>query len=60
MLIYRKSSVKPPLSNKRPPFQRGKVNKPPLSIKPPSPSPNTCSSQKKLTINVDWSVMVYS
>ena len=27
---------------------------------PPSPSPNPYSSQKKLTINVNWSVMVYS
>ena len=44
---YRKSSIKPPFSEKE-------VNKSPLSIKlPPSPSPNPYSSQKKLTINVD-------
>ena len=33
---------------------------PSLLSPPPSPSPNPYSSQKKLTINVNWSVMVYS
>ena len=46
---YRKSSIKPPLSNKPPLFRGGKLISPP----PPSPSPNPYSSSKKLTINVD-------
>ena len=58
---YRKSSIKPPLSNKPPPpFQRRKVNKPPSLLSPPLPLPQSLFFTKKLTINVDWSVMVYS
>ena len=41
----------------KPPFQRRKVNKPCLSIKPPPLPLHLYSSQK---INLDWSVMVYS
>ena len=48
---YRKSSIKRPLSNKPPPFSEKKSY-------PPLPSPlHPYSSQ---TINMDWSVMVYS
>ena len=36
------------------------LSPPSLLSPPPSPSPNPYSSQKKLTINVNWSVMVYS
>ena len=57
--IYRKSSIKPPpLSNKPLPFQRRKVNKHPLSIKPPLPLPSTLIQSQ--TINIYLSVMVYS
>ena len=57
--MYRKSSIKPSLSNK-PPFSEEELNKPPLSIKPPLPLLQSLFCTKKLTINVDWSVMVYS
>ena len=64
---YRKSSIKAPLSNEppsliSPPVQRRKVNKPPLSIKPPPPMPlpESLFFTKKLRMNVDWSVMTYS
>ena len=48
---FRKSSIKPPLSNKPPLFRGGKL------IRPPPPLFHPYSSQ---TIYVDWSVMVYS
>ena len=60
---YRKPSIKSTLSNKPPPLSK----KPPLfrggkSISPPLPLllPYSLFCTKKLTINVDWSVMVYS
>ena len=46
---YRKSSIKPPLSNKPPPS----LISHPLSIKPPLPLPQFLFFTKKLTINVD-------
>ena len=59
-LLSPPSQISPP-SPISPPFQRRKVNKPPLSIKPPPlPLPQSLFFIKKLTINVDWSVMVYS
>ena len=36
---YRKSSIKPSLSNSPPLFRGGKLIAPPLSIKPPAPPP---------------------
>ena len=54
LMKYRKSSIKPPLSNNPPPFQRREVNKTPLSIKPPPlPIPQSLLFAKKSTINVD-------
>ena len=50
--MYRKSSIKPSLSNK-PPFSEEELNKPPLSIKPPLPLLQSLFCTKKLTINVD-------
>ena len=55
-VTYRKSSKKPPLSNKPPPFQRRKVDKPPPpSIKPPLPLPTILILHKQLT----WTVQLW-
>ena len=51
---YRTSSSNPPFSNKPPLFRGGKL------ISPPLPLSQSLFFTKKLTINVDWSVMVYS
>ena len=54
------STVNPVLSPPSlisPPFQRRNINKPPSLLRPP---PHSLFFTKKLTINVDWSVMVYS
>ena len=61
--LYRKSSIKPPSqinppSNKPPRlFSGGKLISPPSLL---SPLPQSLFFTKQLTINVDWSVMVYS
>ena len=58
MSKYRKSSIKSPLSIKPPLFRGGKLISPPPSLLPPPPQ--SLFFAQKLTINVDWSVMVYS
>ena len=64
---YRKSSIKAPHSNEppsliSPPFQRRKINKPSLSIKPPPPHapPRIFILHKKIKEERGQSVKIYS
>ena len=54
--------ISPPHSNKPPLFRVGKLISPPSLLSPPLPFPlpSIFILHKKITINVDWSVMVYS